>query len=171
MVTPMDVLMLGGLGVAAITDFRTGKIPNVLTFPMMALGIAMNLTLVPDDRLRGLVGCGAAFALHYVVYALGIQKAGDAKLLMGVGACLGWRFMLETTAWWAVAYLPVGLGVLAVQGRLPNLLATLRYVADKQAGKPVGDPPEPTMLRTAPIILVGGLLAWFTPWLDGVIGR
>ncbi len=168
--TPMEVCLLGGLAVAAVTDFRTGRIPNALTFPMMAVGIAMNATLVPEDRLRGLVGCLAAFALHYVVYALGIQKAGDAKLLMGVGACAGWRFMLETTLWWAAVYLPVGLLVLAVQGKLPNLLATLRYVAAKQQGKPVGDPPEPTMLRTAPVIFAGGLLAWFTPWLDHVFG-
>lgn len=166
MPSPIDVLLLGGLAVAAVTDYRTGRIPNALTFPMMAVGIAMNATLVPEDPLRGLVGCAAAFLLHFVVYSLGVQKAGDAKLLMGVGACAGWQFMLETTVWWAVAYVPVGLGVLAVQGKLPNLVATFRYLADKQQGRPVGDPPEPTMLRTAPIIFAGGLLAWFTPWLD-----
>lgn len=164
-VSPIDAVLLGGLGVAAVTDFVTGKIPNALTFPMMALGIAMNATLT-DTPLRGLLGLCAAFALHYPLYAIGVQKAGDAKLVMGVGACAGAWFLLETTAWWAVAYIPVSLAVLAVEGKLPNLLATWRYLADKRAGRPVGEEPPKTMLRTAPIILVGGLLAWSTPWLD-----
>lgn len=163
-----EVILFGGLATAAVVDFRTGRIPNVLTFPMMALGIATSVTLSPEDPFRGVVGCGAAFLLHFLVYSLGIQKAGDAKLLMGVGACSDWGFMLETTAWWAIAYLPVGLAVLAAEGKLPNLVATVRYLVDRQRGRPVGDPPAPTMLRTAPIIFVGGLLAWLTPWLDDV---
>lgn len=168
-VSPIDVVLLGGLGVAAVTDYRTGRIPNVLTFPMMGLGVVMNLTLSPDPW-TGVVGLLAAFALHFVIYAFGVQKAGDAKLLMGVGACVGWRGMLETTIWWAIVYLPVGVLVLAAQGKLPNLRASLRYVADKAMGKPVGEAPEPTMIRTAPIILVGGLLAYFTTVLERVLG-
>jgi preflagellin peptidase FlaK len=169
-VTPMDVVMLGALAVAAFTDFRTGLIPNALTFPVMAVGLAMNATLVPDDRARGLIGLLAAFALHFPLYSLGIQKAGDAKLLMAVGACAGWKFMLETTAWWAIVYVPVGLLQLAVLGRLPNLVATLRYVAARQRGTATGEPPEPTMLRTAPVIAVGGAMAYLTPWLDRLVG-
>jgi Flp pilus assembly protein protease CpaA len=159
-----DVALFAGLVGAAVTDFRTGKIPNVLTFPMMAIGIASWAATGPD-RWFGLVGCLAAFALHYVLFAVQVEKAGDAKLMMGLGACVGWREMVEATLWWAVLFIPVGLILLAATGKLPNLVAATRYTLARLRGPVDGPAPAPTHLRVGPILLVAGALAWSTDWL------
>lgn len=160
---PPEVVLLLGMAVAAVTDARTGRIPNALNLLLMALGLVW--WVAQGDPVFSLVGLVSAFVLHYLLWRLGIEKAGDAKLFMGIGAALGWAGMLEATAWSAVVYLPVGLGLLAVQGRLPNLVAAVRYTVLKAQGVDPGEAPEPTMLRTAPIIAVGGALAIFTDWI------
>lgn len=162
------MVLLAGLSVAAVSDYRTGRIPNVLTFPMMAVGIAFWAVTGPD-RTFGLVGCAAAFALHYVLFALNVEKAGDAKLMMGIGALAGWRTMLEATFWWAIVFVPVGLLVLAVTGKLPNLVASVRYVLARAKGPVTAPAPESTTLRVGPILLVAGVLAWSTEWLGRLI--
>lgn len=162
---PHIVILWVGLLAGATTDLRSGRIPNLLTLPMMALGIVTHLVIGPDPWL-GLVGSGAAFALHYVAFALGVEKAGDAKLLMGLGACVGWIEMIEASMWMAVLYLPIGLTILALKGKLSNLVAAARYSADKAMGKPVGDKPEATWIIAGPIIAAAGLLANLTSWLD-----
>lgn len=163
-VAPQEVVLLAGLAGATLTDLRTGRIPNALTFPMMALGMAMT-GVTTDWWLFGVAGCAAAFALHFPLWSLGIERGGDAKLVMGIGACLGWRTMLEASLWLAVLYLPLGLMLLAAQGRLGNLVATGRWWVAKSRGTDPGPKPEPTWLRTAPVIAVGGVLAWATDWL------
>lgn len=166
--SPIDVVLLGGLGIAALSDVRTGRIPNVLTLPMMLLGIVMHATLGADPAY-GLAGCGLAFLVHYPLWMLGVQKAGDAKLFMGLGACVGWREMVETTMWYAIVYLPVALAVLLVLGELPNLWRTVRYLGLKATGKPAGEEPPKTLLRVGPVILVAGLVARFTDLLAGLV--
>jgi prepilin peptidase CpaA len=161
---PPEVVLLVGLAVAAITDARTGRIPNALTGLLMALGVLWWVT--QGEPMVGIVGLLAAFALHFVLWKLGVEKAGDAKLFMAIGAGLGWGEMIEASLYTGVVYLPVGLLLLAVQGRLPNLVAAVRYTALKAQGLDPGDPPEPTMLRTAPIIAVGGAVAIFTDWVS-----
>jgi len=160
---PPEVVLLIGLAVAAVTDARTGRIPNALTGLLMALGLVWWAT--QGDPLFGLFGLLAAFALHYVGWMLGVEKAGDAKLFMAIGAAIGWAEMIEATLWTAVVYLPVGLAVLAMQGRLANLVNAARHMLLKAQGVDPGEAPEPTMLRTAPIIAVGGAVAIFTDWV------
>jgi Flp pilus assembly protein protease CpaA len=153
-------LLVAGLSWASWVDFQTGRIPNADTFGMMAAGLLLHAAM--REPLFALYGIGIAFAIHYPLSAFGVEKPGDAKLIMGVGALLGWREALDTSLWFAILYLPVGLAVLAIRGRLPNLLAVGRYQLDKARGVPVGTPPEPTPLRTAPVIAVATLIASFT---------
>jgi Flp pilus assembly protein protease CpaA len=160
---PLDIVLLGGLAIGSATDLWSGRIPNALTFPMMALGIAMNATL--PSHWVGLVGCAAAFALHFPLFAGGIERGGDAKLMMGVGAVLGWSGMLEATTWMAVLYLPIGLAILAARGKLGNLVAVGKHLAAKARGEDPGPPPEQTWFVTGPVIAISSVLAWSTDWL------
>jgi prepilin peptidase CpaA len=158
---PELVVLLIGLVVSAITDAARGKILNVVTFPMMALGVVIHLVSGSDPWL-GIVGLGAATLLHVPLWMGGIHKAGDAKLLMGIGACVGWREMLEATVWLAVLYVPIGLVVLAVRGQLPQLAHAARYQLGRFAGAPVAHPPAKNWMRTGPIIAAAAVIGWLT---------
>ena len=82
------------------TDWRWRRIPNVLTFPVMAAGIVFGaLEGVPGQLLgRGLAdhvaGLVVGFAIAYPFYAAGGLKAGDGKYLMAVGAMRGLGLLL-----------------------------------------------------------------------------
>lgn len=162
---PHEVVLLAGMFAAGVIDARTGKIPNALNGLLMALGLVW--WTVEGVPLVGVLGLASAFALHFLLWRLGVEKAGDAKLFMGLGATLGWQKMLEASLWTGVVYLPVGLMVLAMQGKLPQFIEGMRYVAQKAQGLDPGEPPEPTMLRTGPIIAVGGAIAVFVDLWPG----
>ena len=85
------VFFLGlGLTIATINDFKTGKIPNLLTFPMMLCGIMHHVVMSGWNgfgfSLGGLVVGLCIFLFPYVVGAMG---AGDTKLMAAAGAILG----------------------------------------------------------------------------------
>ncbi|MDT7041000.1 A24 family peptidase [Candidatus Nitronereus thalassa] len=75
---------------AAVTDFRKQKIPNILTFPSMVVGIAGH-SLVHGWQGLGfsLSGLGLGLILLLGFYAMGGMAAGDVKLMAAVGSFLG----------------------------------------------------------------------------------
>lgn len=158
------VVLVGGLLYASWSDMRSGRIPNALTFPMMLLGVLVHLRTF--DPWFGLLGLGVALAIHYPLFALGVEKAGDSKLLMGVGALLGWREVVDASAWYAILYLPFGFLYLAAKGRLGNVLVVMRHLNDKANQRAVGPAPETTPLRTAPIIAIATAIAATTEWIQ-----
>jgi Flp pilus assembly protein protease CpaA len=161
--TPEAVVMLLFLAIASYTDATTGKIYNNLTFPMMLVGAGLHFfNGTPMIALWGILG---AVALHYPMWMLGVEKGGDVKLLMGIGALVGFMEMAETTAYYAILYLPIGVGVLALRGRLQNLVGVGGWMAKKASGQEVGDAPEATVLWTAPVISAAAVVAWLTDWI------
>jgi prepilin peptidase CpaA len=159
---PHEMIAAAGLLVGALIDARTGRIPNALTGPMIAGGVIW--WLVAAQPTLGLLGALAGFVVHFAGYKLGVEKAGDAKLFMGFGAWMGWWEMVEATLWTCVVYLPVALGVLLWRGRWSRLTATAHYLAARAQGVAAEKMPTPeqTMLRTGPIIAVGGWVAMAT---------
>lgn len=110
--------------VAALTDARTGLIPNALTFPViLGAPLVHGFVAGPGALLASLVGallCGLA---PYVMFRRGGMGGGDVKLFAAVGATVGVSFGLQVQlVSMAVAAL-WGLGVLAYEGQL---LQTLR---------------------------------------------
>ena len=75
---------------AAVTDLRWSKIPNILTFPSMGIGLIGHTWL---SGMEGLWFSAGGLAVGFFVligfYALGGMAAGDVKLLAAVGAFLG----------------------------------------------------------------------------------
>jgi len=92
--TNIHPLALAGLIVALIlaliTDIRSHKIPNWLTYPTIFLAILLYFDV---DGLRGLLfsaeGLGLGIVLLMPLYMLGGMAAGDVKLMGVVGAALG----------------------------------------------------------------------------------
>ena len=82
-----------------VTDWRSRRIPNVVTYPTMLMGLALGaLEGLPGqafqsgflDHVAGLV---IAFLVSYPIVALNGMKAGDGKFLMSVGALKGTSFL------------------------------------------------------------------------------
>ena len=88
LVVPVVVLVVGI--VACITDVRSRKIPNILTFGAAACGILFHLAIA---GLPGLVtatgGWATGVALFLPFFLLRGMGAGDVKLLAALGAWLG----------------------------------------------------------------------------------
>ncbi len=157
-----DLLLAAGLLVACVTDLREGKIPNVLTLPLVVLGVLYNT--LSGALLFGLLGAVIAFALHFGLWALKVERGGDAKLMMAVGAFLGWSDMLATTIWMFLLLAPVGILVLIARGRLGNFLETLRYAWRKALGYPVEPPAEQTTMIFAPVIACAVIATRLLDW-------
>jgi prepilin peptidase CpaA len=75
---------------ALITDIRSHKIPNWLTYPTIFLAILLYFDV---DGFRGLLfsteGFGLGLVLLMPFHMLGVMGAGDVKLMGAVGAALG----------------------------------------------------------------------------------
>ncbi|MBU1076459.1 MAG: A24 family peptidase [Spirochaetes bacterium] len=78
------------LTISGITDILKRKIYNVVTFPVMVMGFALNFYLGGLNALiSSLAGFGICTILFFMVYAWGGFGAGDAKLMMALGAIVG----------------------------------------------------------------------------------
>jgi prepilin peptidase CpaA len=74
-----QIISLAPLAVAvaaAVIDFRTRRVPNVLTLPAMAAGFLVRFP--PDPWILGLA------ALFFLLWRAGIWGGGDAKLWMAM---------------------------------------------------------------------------------------
>jgi len=79
------------MGLAAITDIRSFRIPNIIVLAILLLG-AINLYIDVDKGkgygLLGLIGIGVIFiATHY--FTKGAVGFGDVKLFTAIGLLLG----------------------------------------------------------------------------------
>lgn len=92
-----QALILIATGTAAYTDAKTGLIPDKITYPMIALGIILNV--IQGEWL--FTGAGAlVFAAGYIIYYMGKIGGGDVKLFTGITLLLpilnGQIFLLNT---------------------------------------------------------------------------
>ncbi len=96
--------------VAAVIDGWALKVPNWITFPLIAGGW-LYCTLVGGWGGLGmsLLGTAVGLALLLPAYAIGGMGAGDVKLLAGVGAWMG-----ATTTFYAFCLSAIIGGVIAV---------------------------------------------------------
>ena len=103
------------------TDFRWLRIPNVVTYPAMLVGLALSafegvpgalFVNGPVDHIAAVV---LAFALAYPFYVGGGLKAGDAKLLMAIGAVRGTGFLLVASVYGALLGGVIAVAVILVR--------------------------------------------------------
>ncbi|HEY9719562.1 MAG TPA: A24 family peptidase [Trichormus sp.] len=116
---PSHELILQGIALAvatvgAIIDVRTTKIPNLLTFPATIVGLVLNgIFGMGSGSWMSWPGLFSAFvgafvgAILTVVFSGGAKKKigfGDAKMLMAMGAFLGWVNALLVFFWFAIVW-------------------------------------------------------------------
>ena len=101
------------LVVAAIIDGKQLKVPNWITFPMIATGWVYSFTLSAYPGWEGLflslAGTVVGLAVLLPAYAVGGMGAGDVKLMAGVGA-----WMWSTVTFFAFAVTALVGGVIAI---------------------------------------------------------
>ncbi len=101
-------MLVALLAVVIYTDARWTRIPNVVTYPAMLVGLAFGVfegfpgTFFEKGFIDHLAAIVLAFALCYPFYAFGGLKAGDAKLLMAIGAVRGTGFLLASALYGAL---------------------------------------------------------------------
>ncbi len=96
---------------ACVTDFRSRRIPNVLTFGAFAAAVVFGAVDGGWSR-RGVEPCGLGDRLRRCFmpwFLLGGMGAGDVKLLAALGAWAG-----PTLAVWMALYAGIAGGVFAV---------------------------------------------------------
>ena len=75
------------LAICAYTDGTQHKIYNKVTFPTMGIGLVLNGIFGGlNGLLWSLIGLFIGLAIQWIPMMLGVAKAGDVKLLGGVGA-------------------------------------------------------------------------------------
>lgn len=83
-------MVLAACLVAAVTDLWCYRIHNLLTIPLLFLGLAYWLGLAGGWGLAAsLSGAGVGFVALFGLYLAGGMGAGDVKLMAGLGAWLG----------------------------------------------------------------------------------
>jgi prepilin peptidase CpaA len=88
--TTIIILITILLTIAVITDVRSRRIPNMLTFPAVIAAIAYHSWLSGfDGLLFSIEGIGVGLAVFIVFYLAGGMGAGDVKLMGAVGGFLG----------------------------------------------------------------------------------
>ncbi|WP_231930557.1 A24 family peptidase [Botrimarina hoheduenensis] len=105
--------------VAAVIDGMQLRVPNWITFPMIASGWVWSATLSPYAGWEGLVysliGTAVGLALLLPAYAIGGMGAGDVKLMAGIGA-----WVWGTVTAYAFAVSAVVGGIIAIGMVLTN---------------------------------------------------
>ncbi|UTR11519.1 prepilin peptidase [Evansella sp. LMS18] len=91
------------LVVSLITDIRSRKILNIVTFPAILFGL---IYYSIADGFSGFLFSGAGFlvgfALLLLPYLLGGMGAGDVKLMAAIGALTGISFVLYSFVYTAL---------------------------------------------------------------------
>jgi prepilin peptidase CpaA len=86
----IDIVTIVLLFIAMINDLKYRKIPNVITFPAIGLGLFLNTILLGKQGLfLSLAGFLLAGGLFLIFYLIGGMGAGDVKLMGAVGSLLG----------------------------------------------------------------------------------
>jgi prepilin peptidase CpaA len=128
-----NVLLVAFVVTIIVTDWRWRRIPNVLTYPTMLIGLALAAAQgLPGQVLQGglldhVAGLVVAFLVSYPIVAMGGMKAGDGKFLMAVGALKGTNFLFVAAVYGAV----IG-GIIAI------IFIVARRVEARRAGADSG---------------------------------
>lgn len=152
-VQPLDAVVAVLVVVALVTDLSRQRVPNALTLPAMGLG-ALYWTLQGDPAFA-LGGIGLAFASLFPGFLFGgAIRAGDAKLMMAVGAFFGPALIFRACIFTYALAIPFGLVVLALKGKLGNVIAVAR-----SAVSPLPPPEDSVVVPFVPVLAVALLLA------------
>ncbi len=103
--TPPEITAIVATAIGAATDLKTLKIYNWLTFPTMAIGVALNSYLYGiDGAINSGLGLGLAALLMMFPNPGKRMHFGDVKMMIAVGALVGWLKLLLVFFYFSLFY-------------------------------------------------------------------
>jgi len=171
------VVLAVALAISVVTDLRTRKILNIVTFPTIALCLALRLAagLRGGDfwgpavggvgLASGLVGMAVSGILFFVMAAMGGMGMGDVKLAAAVGAGVGFPAVLPCLVFTGVAGGIEALVVLAWRRKLLEALGSMARSALQKVRR-VNDDPSPRERTKIPYgVAIAAGTVWGVLWM------
>lgn len=162
------VLLLSGI--CMVTDLKSGRICNAVTYPSVILGIVLSLFFTSPGFGQSAIGVIATLFLYGMLYKLGGFGAGDVKLMAAIGAFKGFPFVIYSSFYIIVAACVFGLFVLAWKGRL---FPAVKWAGGMLWGMVIPGANRPAMrdemttMPFAPAIFVGTAYAIYMETVNG----
>ncbi|AXQ30626.1 prepilin peptidase [Solimonas sp. K1W22B-7] len=107
-----------------VIDLRTMLLPDIITLPLLWLGLLLALQPVFTDLPSAVIGAAAGYLSLWSIYHLfriltGKEGMGygDFKLLAALGAWMGWAALPGTILLSSVVGAVVGIGMIVLRGR------------------------------------------------------
>ena len=175
-------LLAAVLVVAAVTDWRTEKVPNRLSYPAIAAGFLfwMIAGLTSDGvggagsgLLMALIGFLSGFVPFVILWLGGGIGGGDAKLMGAVGAIsASWQVVLSTAVYGLIVAAVIAIVVMIRKGLVKQTLSRIVGALLLRAGRVKADfSTDSPRIPFAAAVAVGGLVAgaeqilgWQSPW-------
>jgi prepilin peptidase CpaA len=147
---------------AAVTDTRTMRIPNRLTYSGVMLGLVLGFALpcaAGQGALRALqagllpsfFGCLSLLVLFGAMSLMGVMGMGDTKLMAAVGALLKWPLCLRAALCVFIAGGVLSLVLAVARGKLRAVLVNLTLGGKALLGR--REPARPIRLHRIPYAL------------------
>lgn len=137
---PRVVVLFALLVIASVSDYRTYRIPNWLTFGGAAFALVYKTVIAVSPGSAFLVASGGLFLGFLIMlppYALGVMGAGDVKLMAMVGAFLGVHETLQAVLFAFIAGGAGALGFALLKGKLGRMLRNAKNVVYGMALSPL----------------------------------
>jgi prepilin peptidase CpaA len=149
--------------VAAVTDLRSRRIPNLLVLPFLALGLASSAVAHGWTGLgQSLLGILLAVVAFGVFCLLGAMGMGDLKLAAAVGAWIGPSQLLVALVMTSLIGGVIALGWAAMGGFLVEALrGSAGLVLGRRKGLTLANPAARKM-PYAPAIALGTILSFLS---------
>ncbi|VTU19902.1 A24 family peptidase [Variovorax sp. RA8] len=128
---PRTAVLIALLVIAGVTDYRTYRIPNWLTFGGAAFALVYKTVIAVSPGSALLMASGGlllGFLLLLPLYMLHAMGAGDVKLMAMVGAFLGLDETFQAVLCALIAGGVGAIGFALLKGRVGRMLANTRDV-------------------------------------------
>src|SRR5688500_12300010 len=129
---------------AAIIDLRARRLPNWLTYPLIATGLVQAWLPGPTATpIQAWLGFAVGLARTFFLFALTTMRACDMKLLVGLGAWVVPLATVQIFAVEAVAGMLIVMARSAHAGKLASLFRGSTVIVLNAAHGDWRPPPEP----------------------------
>ena len=140
--------------IGSVTDIKSRRIPNLITFPAFLFGLVLHLALsgwvsLLTSLAAGVI-CGVVFLIFYIAGGMG---AGDVKLVMAVGCIAGLSHVAYLLVLTALCGGVMAVVVAVARGRLQQTLANVGAIAAHHAHEGLQAHPEFNLTNTQTIRL------------------